>query len=51
MGEITLLVIAGAIAALVHRLFKQPFGTPGLIDGNHRCEPGKPPAKAKAGSP
>src|SRR5208283_5737681 len=39
VGEITLLEIACAIAALMHGLLKQPFGTSRLIDGDHWREP------------
>ena len=36
--EIALLVIAGAIAAFVHRLAEQPSGTQLIVERNHRSQ-------------
>ena len=41
VGEVALLVVAGAVAALVHRLAEQPGRPQLLVERNHRRQPGR----------
>src|SRR5262249_20463739 len=38
--EIALLVVAGAIASLMHGLAEQPYRAELVVEGNHRSKPG-----------